>query len=81
MLMRTDPNSNTISMLSFPRDMIVNVHCPAGQTWSTTSMPPTLPADQPAHSRRSPLTDLPIHYLISVNFVGFRDIVNKLGGV
>ncbi len=27
------------------------------------------------------LTGLPIHYLITVNFQGFRDIVNKLGGV
>ena len=27
------------------------------------------------------LTGLPIHYLITVNFQGFRDIVDKLGGV
>ena len=27
------------------------------------------------------VTGLPIHYLITVNFQGFRDIVNKLGGV
>ena len=30
MLMRADPNTNSISMLSFPRDLIVDVRCPDG---------------------------------------------------
>src|SRR6478752_7284756 len=28
MLIRTDPSSHTVSLLSFPRDMRVAVHCP-----------------------------------------------------
>ena len=32
MLLRADPQGNTISMLSFPRDLIVNVQCPDGRS-------------------------------------------------
>ena len=28
MLIRTDPATHTISLMSFPRDLVVNVHCP-----------------------------------------------------
>ena len=34
MLLRADPSSNTISMLSFPRDLIVNGRCPDGRTYT-----------------------------------------------
>ena len=30
MLIRADPNTNSISLLSFPRDLIVEVRCPDG---------------------------------------------------
>ena len=32
MLMRADPTTNTISLLSFPRDLIVDGRCPDGRT-------------------------------------------------
>jgi LCP family protein required for cell wall assembly len=82
MLLRADPNANTISMLSFPRDLLVNGRCPGGRTYYGRI--------NEAYSYCGPagtletvrsLTDLPIHYLITVNFQGFRDIVDKLGGV
>jgi LCP family protein required for cell wall assembly len=82
MLLRADPTTNTISMLSFPRDLIVNGRCPDGRTYRGRI--------NEAYSYCGPagtletvksLTGLPIHYLITVNFTGFRDIVNKLGGV
>ena len=28
MLLRADPATKTISMLSFPRDLVVDIHCP-----------------------------------------------------
>src|SRR4029079_10929830 len=34
MLVRTDPSNHTVSMVSFPRDMIVNVHCPGQSIYS-----------------------------------------------
>ena len=82
MLLRADPNANTISMLSFPRDLLVNGRCPDGRTYYGRI--------NEAYSYCGPagtletvrsVTGLPIHYLITVNFQGFRDIVDKLGGV
>ena len=82
MLLRADPHSNTISMLSFPRDLIVNGRCPGGRTYRGRI--------NEAYSYCGPagtletvrsITGLPIHYLITVNFQGFRDIVNQVGGV
>src|SRR5439155_22694128 len=82
MLLRTDPATKTVSMLSFPRDLVVNVHCP-GQSifaakinaaYATCGAKGTV---QTVHD----LIGLPINYLITVNFRGFKEIVNKLGGV
>jgi LCP family protein required for cell wall assembly len=82
MLLRADPSSNTISLLSFPRDLIVNGSCPDGRSY--------VGRINEAYSYCGPagtletvrsLTRLPLHYLITVNFQGFRDIVDKLGGV
>jgi LCP family protein required for cell wall assembly len=82
MLLRTDPGTKTISMLSFPRDLIVNVHCP-GQT----AYPAKINAAYSACGAKgtvqtvNDLIGLPINYLITVNFRGFKQVVNKLGGV
>jgi LCP family protein required for cell wall assembly len=82
MLIRADPGTETISMLSFPRDLIVDVHCPG--------VPPVRDRINSAYSRCGSkgtlqtvqkLTGIPINYLITVNFRGFRQIVDRLGGV
>ena len=82
MLIRADPATDSISMLSFPRDLVVPVHCP-GQ-------PPVNDRINSAYARCGSkgtletvknLTGLPVNYLITVNFQGFRQIVDKLGGV
>jgi LCP family protein required for cell wall assembly len=82
MLLRADPVTETVSMLSFPRDLRTEIHCPRvplyvdrinaayGRCGSTGSLE-TVKA----------LTNLPINYLITVNFIGFRQIVDKVGGV
>src|SRR5919201_2949032 len=83
MLLRADPQTKTISLLSFPRDLLVDVYCrPHGA--------PVYDRINSAYSRCGAkgtlytvqhLTGLPINYLITVNFHGFRQIVDKLGGV
>jgi LCP family protein required for cell wall assembly len=82
MLLRADPHTKTISMLSFPRDLIVPIYCKHGFV--------TRDRINSAYSRcRSTgsldtvrhLTGLPINYLITVNFHGFKKIVDELGGV
>jgi LCP family protein required for cell wall assembly len=83
MLVRADPHSKTISMLSFPRDLAVPIYCKNGLVSSSDRI-------NSAYARCGAtgtletvkhLTGLPINYLIAVNFRGFRQIVNKLGGV
>ncbi len=82
MLIRADPATKTISLLSFPRDLIVPIYCKDGLV---------------AHDRINSayarcgatgsldtvkeLTGLPINYLITLNFHGFKEIVDQLGGV
>ena len=70
-------------MLSFPRDLIVNVHCPgqaefaAGKINAAYATCGSKGTVQTVHD----LIGLPINYLITVNFRGFKQIVNRLGGV
>jgi LCP family protein required for cell wall assembly len=82
MLLRADPVTNTIAMLSFPRDLRAEIHCPGKPTFvdrinsaygecGSTGSVETVKA----------LTDIPINYLVTVDFRGFRQIVNKVGGV
>jgi LCP family protein required for cell wall assembly len=81
MLVRADPSTDSISLLSFPRDMRVEIRCP-GRT-------PFFDKINSAYSYCGPqgslqtvraLTGVQINYLITVNFRGFRQIVDRLDG-
>lgn len=82
MLIRADPRSKAISLISFPRDLLVDVQCPdkgsyrgkINEAFSWCGSKGTVET-----VRR--LTDLPINYLITVNFRAFRQLVDRLGGV
>jgi LCP family protein required for cell wall assembly len=82
MLVRADPSTKTISLLSFPRDLIVPVYCKTGfvtddrinSAFSRCGSTGTL--ETVKH-----LTGLPVNYLIKVDFHGFKEIVDQLGGV
>jgi LCP family protein required for cell wall assembly len=83
MLVRADPVTNTLSMLSFPRDLQVPIYCDTttsrgidriNSAWSTCSVKGTLDTVEK-------LTGIPINYLITVNFHGFKLLVNKMHGV
>ena len=82
MLLRTDPTNDTISMLSFPRDLVVPITCPDGGT-ATDRINAAYAYCGPEGSLETVrrLTGLDIHFLIGVNFDGFRESVDKLGGV
>jgi LCP family protein required for cell wall assembly len=81
MLVRADPTTDSISLLSFPRDMRVEIRCPGRLPFF----------DKIAHAYQEcgpqgslntvkALTGLQVNYLITVNFRGFRQIVDRLGG-
>ena len=82
MLLRADPDTKSISMLSFPRDMIVPIHCP-GEPIFTAKINAAYAncGAKGTVQTVADLTGLPINYLITVNFRGFKQIVNRLGGV
>ncbi|MGH3049054.1 MAG: LCP family protein [Gaiellaceae bacterium] len=85
MLVRADPSQDTLSILSFPRDLYVPIYC-EGDTvytqdringaWSDCTEGPAATLDTVEH-----LTGLKINYLITLDFHGFKLLVNKLHGV
>jgi LCP family protein required for cell wall assembly len=81
MLLRADPQTKSISMLSFPRDMIVDVRCPGNEFRGKINSAYATCGAQGALQTVRGVTGLPINYLITVNFRGFKKIVNTLGGV
>jgi LCP family protein required for cell wall assembly len=82
MLIRSDPETNSISMMSFPRDLQVLNYCPGhtafldriNAAYSMCGAAGTL--DTVKH-----LTGVNVNYLITVNFAGFKQVVDKVGGV
>ena len=81
MLVRADPSTDSMSLLSFPRDMRVEIHCP-GRTSYFDKINAAYADCGPQGSLQTvrTLTGVQINYLITVNFRGFRQIVDRLGG-
>ena len=89
MLIRADPVTKSISLLSFPRDLDVPIYCGSSAS-DTVGHVVTNDRINSAYSRCNAkgtvltvrhLTGLPINYLITVNFHGFKEVINKLGGI
>jgi LCP family protein required for cell wall assembly len=82
MLVRADPSTDTISMLSFPRDLHVEVHCPGRGTFGDRiNQAYAVCGPKGSLETVKQLTGLDINYLIMVNFRGFTQLVAKVGGV
>ncbi|MGI8421310.1 MAG: LCP family protein [Gaiellaceae bacterium] len=82
MLVRADPQGRAISLLSFPRDLIVDVSCPGKPSFRgrINSAYAECGSRGTLETVRK-LTGLPINFLITVNFHGFKQVVDRLGGV
>ncbi|HEV3478783.1 MAG TPA: LCP family protein [Gaiellaceae bacterium] len=82
MLLRADPSLETLSMLSFPRDLLVPIHCPGRAPFTgPINSAYALCGLQGTVETVKQLTGLPIHYLLTVDYRGFIQTVDKLGGV
>ena len=82
MLVRADPDEKAISLLSFPRDLSVEVRCPGQSTYvSKINAAYADCGTQGTVETVRALTGVPINYIITVNFRGFRQLVDKVGGV
>jgi len=81
-LVRADPGTNSLSMLSFPRDLITTIKCPGRpETRDRINAAFSFCGTVGAVETVRALTGLPINYFITVNFKGFSQLVNNLGGV
>jgi len=82
MLVRANPKNQTISLLSFPRDLRAEIVCPGKSTYTTKINAAYAACGAPGTLetvRR--LTGTPVNFLITVNFRGFTQVVDKLGGM
>ena len=82
MLLRVDPVSKSISMLSFPRDLTTQLWC-GDKIVGNDRINGAYSACGPKGTLETVkhLTGLPVNYLITVNFRGFRQIVDRIGGI
>jgi LCP family protein required for cell wall assembly len=82
MLVRADPETKSISLLSFPRDLFVEIHCPGRATFGAriNNAYAECGTKGTLETVRE-LTGMPINYLITVNFRGFRQLVDAVGGI
>ncbi|MDX6399057.1 MAG: polyisoprenyl-teichoic acid--peptidoglycan teichoic acid transferase [Gaiellaceae bacterium] len=82
MLVRADPDTKSISMMSFPRDLFVQIHCPGKSVFGARiNNAYAYCGSKGTLETVRKLTGLPINYLITVNFRGFRQLVDAIGGV
>jgi LCP family protein required for cell wall assembly len=81
-LIRSDPQANALSFLSLPRDLVVNRICP-GRPTVVDRINSAFAICGPVGTLATvkALTGLKINYLITVNFHGFKQIVDRLGGI
>ena len=85
MMIRADPATNTISLLSIPRDLGVPIYCPKNGSTSLgvqkVNQAYALCGSAGTVDTVKHFSNLPINYLITVNFHGFKEIVDKIGGI
>ena len=84
MLVQLDPNRNGAAMLSFPRDLLVE-RCDGseGRINSAFEIGKSNGVGGPTCLVRTvtTLTGIPIHHYAQIDFQGFVDVVDTLGGV
>jgi LCP family protein required for cell wall assembly len=82
MLVRADPNLETVTTLSFPRDLIVDIHgCENGVFRDRINAAYALCGSTAAIETVRQLTNVPINFLVLVDFRGFKQVVSHMGGV
>ena len=82
MLIRADPRSKTISLLSLPRDLQAEIKCP-GKSAYVGKINAAYSACGPQGTLQTVrgMTNVDINYLITVDFHGFKEIVDRLDGI
>lgn len=82
MLVRADPSLETVTMLSLPRDLLVEIHgCKNGVFVSKINSAYGECGSSATIETVRHLTGVPINFLVTVNFRGFMQVVSRMGGV
>ncbi len=86
MLVRADPQTNTLSLLSFPRDLQVPIYCDPTTALRTDRINSAWTSCKNYNARGTldtveKLTGVAVNYVVTINFHGFKLLVNKLHGV
>jgi polyisoprenyl-teichoic acid--peptidoglycan teichoic acid transferase len=78
LLLRTDPGTHRLSYLSIPRDLRVEI-----PGYGTSKINAANQVGGPALTIRTvrALTGLPVHHVVVVDFDGFRELIDALGGI
>lgn len=83
-----DANTNQAAMISFPRDLYVDIADGGGEgrlneayAYGETNKEKTGGGGQVAMDTISEISGVPIHYYAEVDFVGLKELVDALGGV
>jgi LCP family protein required for cell wall assembly len=84
MLVRLNPNSSTINVISIPRDLRVDIPLPHGGT-QTAKINESYPDGGPnlvvKTIQRDVFPHLRINHIVDINFAGFKDLVDAIGCV
>ncbi|HZO76572.1 MAG TPA: LCP family protein [Solirubrobacteraceae bacterium] len=83
MLVRLNPNSSTINVLSVPRDLEVQLHGPGGQFTGKLNAAYSLggPNSLIKTIRQQVFPGLVVNHIVDINFGGFQALVNAIGCV
>ena len=78
LLLRTDPGTHRLSYLSIPRDLRVEI-----PGYGTSKVNAANQVGGPALTIETvrTLTGLPVHHVVVVDFDGFRELIDALGGI
>lgn len=78
MVASIDPVNKTVAMLSIPRDLYVKI---PGYGYNKINAANSFGGPELAKQVVSGVLDLPIHYYVQVDFSGFKQAVDAVGGV
>jgi LCP family protein required for cell wall assembly len=87
MVISYDVATKQVAMISVPRDLYVNINNTCGSSKINYAHAcgeiEKLPGGGPAVTSEtiSKVLDIPIHYYARVNFTGFKDVIDAVGGV
>ncbi len=77
MLINFNPKSKKVNIVSIPRDTLIDIN---GRRWKMNAAYP-IGGDQRVITEVEQLLSVKINYLAKVNYKGFRDFINAIGGV